>query len=234
MRRPAWLHVPQFRRPARPGPGRPAAVGMRRGDWLVRVATVVAVVAVAGVAAYVSFWHAVEVVERHGERGIIGHLYPAAIDGLIVAASMVMLDAARHLEDAPVLPRGLLGAGIVVTLCANVAYGVSFGLAGALWAAWPAVAFVGAYELLMLLVRATARRAPTALSGPLPSAVPSTVEAAALASMRATVAAGNPWSINALQTKFALCRADATRLHAAALAETNGHDPSEAYSDTTQ
>jgi Protein of unknown function (DUF2637) len=234
VNRPSWPRVPRLRRPARTVPDRPVALARRRGDGLVRAATVLAVVAVAGVAAYVSYWHAVEVVERHGERGIIGHLYPAAIDGLIVAASMVMLDAARHLEDAPVLARGLLGAGIVVTLCANVAYGVSFGLAGALWAAWPAVAFVGAYELLMLLVRATARRSPAALSGPLPSAVPSTVEAAALASMRATVAAGNPWSINALQTKFALSRADATRLHAAALAETNGHDPSEADSETTQ
>lgn len=134
MKTPAWFHPPRIRLPrirrkttnTTPRP----PIAKRRGDWLVRAATVAAVVAVADVAAYVSYWHAVEVVEHHGERGLIGHLYPAAIDGLIVAASMVMLDAARHLEDAPVLARGLLAAGIVVTLCANVAYGVAFGLAG--------------------------------------------------------------------------------------------------------
>jgi hypothetical protein len=41
------------------------------------------------------------VVTRHGEPGIIGHLYPVLIDGIIVAASMVVLDAARHGEAAP-------------------------------------------------------------------------------------------------------------------------------------
>ena len=71
------------------------------GDRAVRWTAVLAVVAVAGVAGYVSYWHAVEVVTRHGEPGIIGHLYPVLIDGIIVAASMVVLDAARHGEAAP-------------------------------------------------------------------------------------------------------------------------------------
>src|SRR5260370_27925325 len=78
----------------------PAAVRARRrvmtGDRAVRWTAVVAVVAVAGVAAYVSYWHAVDVVTHHREPGMIGHLYPVVIDGIIVAASMVLLDAARH------------------------------------------------------------------------------------------------------------------------------------------
>lgn len=129
------------------------------GDRAVRWATVAAVVAVAGVAAYVSYWHAVAVVTRLAEHGTVGHLYPVAIDGIIVAASMVLLDAARHSEDAPPLAWVLLGAGIAVTLAANVTYGAQAGVSSALWAAWPALAFVGCYELLMLLVRASARRA---------------------------------------------------------------------------
>lgn len=194
--------------------------------------TVVAVVAVAGVAAYVSYWHAVEVVEHHGEPGIVGHLYPILIDGIVVAASMVVLDAARHLDAAPKLAWCLLGSGIAVTLAANVSYRSAFGLSGALWAAWPAFAFVGCFELLMMLVRASARRAAPAVPGSAPSTVPATVEAAAVASMRATVAAGNPWSVNALQTKFALSRADATRIRVLVLAEANGH-PEDDTSDTT-
>ena len=138
-----------------------------------------AVVAVAGVAGYISYWHAVEVVTRHGETAVRGHLYPVVIDGIIVAASMVVLDAARHREARPLLAWWLLGAGIGVTLAANVTYGVTFGLAGALWAAWPALAFVGCYELLMMLVRASARRAQTGPAGTVPSPVPNAAETAA-------------------------------------------------------
>ena len=59
------------------------------GDRAVRWTAVLAVVAVAGVAAYVSYWHAVEVVTSNGEPGTIASLYPVVIDGIIVAASMV-------------------------------------------------------------------------------------------------------------------------------------------------
>ena len=67
-------------------------------DRAIRWTAVLAVLAVAGVAGYVSYFHAVEVVSASGEPGIIARLYPAAIDGLIVAASMVLLDAARHMR----------------------------------------------------------------------------------------------------------------------------------------
>ena len=56
--------------------------------------------------------------------------YPVVIDGIIVAASMVLLDAARHRERAPLLAWSLLGSGIGVTLAANVTYGATSGLAG--------------------------------------------------------------------------------------------------------
>jgi Protein of unknown function (DUF2637) len=195
------------------------------GDWLVRWATVLAVVAVAGVAAYVSYWHAVDVVTRHGEQGVKGHLYPVVIDGIIVAASMVVLDSARHREDAPKLAWSMLFAGISVTLAANVTYGVSFGLAGALWGAWPALAFVGCYELLMMLVRASARRAGTGNASTAFVALPNAAEVAAEASLRATIAVGNPWTTNQLQTQFRLTRAEATNLRTRVLAGSNGHAP---------
>jgi Protein of unknown function (DUF2637) len=49
----------------------------------------VAVLAVAGVAAYVSYWHAYAVVRVHGESGITARLEPATIDGLVYASSML-------------------------------------------------------------------------------------------------------------------------------------------------
>ena len=232
-RRPQWLHRPGWLRwPERNPAERPAATVSLRGDWLVRWCAVFAVVAVAGVAGYISYWHAVEVVTRHGETAVRGHLYPVVIDGIIVAASMVVLDAARHRERAPLLSWSLLGSGIGVTLAANVTYGVTFGLAGALWAAWPALGFVGCFELLMMLVRAAARRAQTEAAVTIPSAVPSSAELAAEASLRATLALGNPWSVNQLVERFSLPRNRATKLRTRVLAEANGHAPEPDPPDT--
>lgn len=236
---PSWLqlhrarHISVIRIEARRkrDEARAARPAKLRGDWLVRLATVLAVVAVAGVAAYVSYWHAVDVVTRHGERGTIGKLYPVLIDGIVIAASMVVLDAARHLDDAPKLAWCLLGSGIGVTLAANVSYGVVFGLSGALWASWPAFAFVGCFELLMMLVRASARRNKGDVITIVPPALPNATEAAAEASLRATLAAGNPWSVNALVTNFRLTRNEATNLRQRVLAGSNGHAPESELSD---
>ncbi len=72
-------------------------------DRVIRISTAVAVLAVAGVAAYVSYWHAYAVVRAHGESGITARLEPATIDGLVYASSMVILYAARHRLPAPSL-----------------------------------------------------------------------------------------------------------------------------------
>jgi hypothetical protein len=122
-------------------------------DRVIRASTAVAVLAVAGVAAYVSYWHAYAVVRAHGESGITARLEPATIDGLVYASSMVTLYAARHRLPVPSLARWLLGLGIAATLTANMAQGWSHGPVGAVVAAWPAVSLVGSYELLVWLIR---------------------------------------------------------------------------------
>jgi hypothetical protein len=125
-------------------------------DRAIRVSTAIAVLAVAGVAAYVSYWHAYAVVCAHGETGVTARLEPATIDGLVYASSMVNLYAARHRRPAPALARWLLALGIVATLAANMAQGWSHGPVGAVIAAWPAVSLVGSYELLVWIIRTTA------------------------------------------------------------------------------
>jgi hypothetical protein len=57
-------------------------------DRAIRLSTAVAVLAVAGIAAYVSYWHAYAVVRAYGETGITARLEPATIDGLVYASSM--------------------------------------------------------------------------------------------------------------------------------------------------
>jgi pimeloyl-ACP methyl ester carboxylesterase len=59
-------------------------------DRAIRLSTAVAVLVVAGVAAYVSYWHAYAVVRAYGETWITARLEPATIDGLVYANSMVM------------------------------------------------------------------------------------------------------------------------------------------------
>jgi Protein of unknown function (DUF2637) len=122
-------------------------------DRSIRLSTAAAVLAVAAIAAYVSYWHAYAVVRAHGENGITARLEPATIDGLVYASSMVILYAARHRVPVPSLARWLLGLGIAATLTANMAQGWSHGPVGAVIAAWPAVSLVGSYELLVWLIR---------------------------------------------------------------------------------
>lgn len=138
---------------------------MSAADRAIRVSTMVAVLGVAGVAAYVSYWHAYEVVRVHGETGVTARVEPATIDGLVYCSSMVVLYAARHQLRVPALARWLLGLGIVATLAANVAHGWSHGPIGAAVAAWPAASLVGSYELLLWLIRSASAR--SVVRGPL-------------------------------------------------------------------
>lgn len=81
-------------------------------------------------------------------------MLPFTVDGLIWAASMVVLDASRRNRPVPRLAAWSLGGGIVATVGANLAHGLRHGPIGALVSAWPALALVGAFELLMTLIRA--------------------------------------------------------------------------------
>jgi hypothetical protein len=124
-------------------------------DRVIRWTTAGAVFGVAAVAAVGSYEHAYALVRAQGEAGWTGRLVPLTVDGLIYASSMVMLDSARRKVAVPALAQWLLGLGIAATLAANVAHGLGHGLAGAAVAAWPAVALVGSYELLMVVIRSS-------------------------------------------------------------------------------
>jgi hypothetical protein len=154
--------------PVHDAPGKRGMVGT---DKAIRWSTAAAVIGVAVVAAVVSYEHAYALVRAHGETGWTAHLIPLTVDGLIWASSMVMLDSARRGVRVPALARWLLGLGIAATLAANVAHGLGHGPIGATVAAWPAVALVGSYELLMITVRGTQQ--------PAGDVSPETVEASA-------------------------------------------------------
>src|SRR5580698_743045 len=132
-------------------------------DKAIRWSTAAAVLGVAAVAAVVSYEHAYALVHAHGEAGWTAHLIPLTVDGLIWASSMVMLDSVRRGVPVPLLARWLLGLGIAATLAANVTHGLGHGPIGAAVGAWPAVALVGSYELLMMIIRGTQQAAGSVL-----------------------------------------------------------------------
>ncbi len=123
------------------------------GDRVIRFVTALAVLAVAVIAAIVSYSHIYDLGRTHGQDGTAARLLPLSVDGLILAASLVLLLAARNHQRAPALPRFALWAGIGSTVAANLAYGVPYGPVGTIVPAWPGLAFVLAVEILLGMLR---------------------------------------------------------------------------------
>jgi hypothetical protein len=113
----------------------------------VRRTTVAAVLLVAAVAAVVSYAHMQHVAHREGEAWR-SFLLPLSVDGLMVAASMVLLHRRRAGLGGGTLPWAALLAGVAASLAANVAAAEPTTTARIV-AAWPAVAFAVAFELLL-------------------------------------------------------------------------------------
>ena len=189
------------------------------GDRMIRFTTAAVVCAVAAFAAVVSYSHIYGLGRDHGQDGTAARLLPLSVDGLILAASLVLLHEARNDRDAPALARFILWLGIGATIGANIAYGAGYGLPGALISAWPAVGFVGTVEIAMQLVRrARGPRAATSVPD-----VPGDVEQAVRAAYAALVAAGQPLTQRAMAERFGLSRRKVSRFIADVTIESNGH-----------
>ncbi|MCA2220767.1 DUF2637 domain-containing protein [Nonomuraea aurantiaca] len=148
----------------------------RGGDRLIRVSMTVVVLAVAAVAAWVSYWHAVAVIEKYGaEDEVSAHLVPATVDGMIYASSMVLLWCARYRLPVPSLARWALALGVAATLAANILHGIERGPLAAALAAWPAIALVISYELIMWVVRSGREIADRAYDAGQPERAPAPV-----------------------------------------------------------
>ncbi len=68
-----------------------------QGLSTVRIA---ATAVVAGIAAWVSYWHMAAVVQRYGEDPVAAHMIPLSVDGLIVVASACLVEIGRHVRAA--------------------------------------------------------------------------------------------------------------------------------------
>jgi hypothetical protein len=106
----------------------------------------------ATIAAVVSFRHMRELCLRHGEDHLAAVLIPLAVDGAIVVASMSILLASRYGSRGGLLAWSMLVVGSLASLGANVAIAEP-SMIGRIIAAWPSLALIGSYELLMSQVR---------------------------------------------------------------------------------
>ena len=191
---------------------------------MIRLATAAVVCAVAAFAAIVSYSHIYGLGRAHGQDGTAARLLPLSVDGLILAASLVLLHEARNGRDAPRLARFMLWLGIAATIGANIAYGAGYGLLGALISAWPAVAFIGSVEIAMQQVR-RARVPQMANIGPVVPEVPGDVEQAVRAAYAASVSAGQPLSQRAMAERFGLSRRKVSQLITTIAVDSNGQLP---------
>jgi len=118
----------------------------------VRGVTTLAVVLVALVAAVVSYEHMRALADLAGE-GWRSWLLPISVDGLVVAGSMTMLVRRRAGQPAGALTWTALVLGLGASLAANVVAAdpgvIDPALLRRLVAAWPPLALLLAYELLM-------------------------------------------------------------------------------------
>jgi hypothetical protein len=194
--------------------------------------------AVTIIATAVGFWlsyaglHSFAV--RAGLRGPEAWAWPSSVDLFILAGELGI--TISTLRDGKTDWRAWVyfGAGAGPSVAFNVLHVTVHALVWGKYAvaATPPVAAVLALAALMQQVLSL----PAALqhihgrpdqpaAGTVSSAIPNAAEIAAEASLRATLAAGNPWSLNQLQTQFRLTRSEATKLRTRVLAESNGHAP---------
>lgn len=121
-------------------------------ELLIRLVTTLAVGIVGAIAAIVSYSHMQELAHTNGEAWR-SWLIPISIDGLIVAASMVLLTRRRNELPTSPLAWGALVFGVVTSIYANTANAESDITAQLLAASAPAV-FAIAFELLLQQRRA--------------------------------------------------------------------------------
>jgi len=115
-------------------------------NWT-RIARNVSAGVVAGIAGYASYWHQVAVAKLAGERDELAHVLPFSVDGLLVVASIAMVDARQEGRKPSWKTKVGFAAGIAASIGANV-MSAHPTLLGRGVAAWPALALLLVVEIL--------------------------------------------------------------------------------------
>lgn len=163
---------------------------------------------------------------RHELAGIWAAIWPLQVDVFIAVGELALFIAL--VDQWRTRQRGAAWlvtiAGLAVSVAGNIGHVAGHSLTVRATAAVPPLAAASALAVgLGVLKRVVEKR--HAQTGPdaFRALVPGDAESAAITSLRATLAAGNPWSGRQLETRFGLTRAQATRVRDLVLTEANGH-----------
>jgi hypothetical protein len=172
---------------------------------------------------------------RHGLSGPWVAVWPLQVDVFIAVGELALFVALvdQWRTRNRVAAWAVTGAGLAVSVAGNVGHITAHAFTDRATAAIPPLAAAAALAVgLGVLKRVVQAHGQTAAVGALSSPVPTDAENAALLALRATLAAGNPLSGRQIETRFGLTRAEATRVRAAVLGETNGSAPDEVPAGT--
>lgn len=162
---------------------------------------------------------------HHGLTGFWAAAAPVQVDVFIAVGELVlfvaMVDGWRGRDRLGAWAVALLG--LAVSIAGNIGHLAVADMQSRATAAVPPVAAFAALWLGLGVVKRVIPRPGKSATGAILPEIPSDAEAAAMLAMRATLAAGNPLSLNQLQNRFSLTRAQATRTRQIAFGESNGH-----------
>jgi hypothetical protein len=85
------------------------------------VARLVATTAIAGIAAWVSYWHMAGVASRYGEQGASPFLLPLSVDGLVIVASVSLVELAGRIRTADTATANATATGAAMTAATDAA-----------------------------------------------------------------------------------------------------------------
>lgn len=128
---------------------------------------------VASIAAWSSYQHMVHVALGVGERPDVAYVLPLSVDGMLVVASVAMVDDRRGGRRVRWSARVAFAAGVTASVAANVA-GAHPTIGARIVAAWPAIALLLTVELLSR----AGRQLPAAAAAIEPASAPVVVDAA--------------------------------------------------------
>lgn len=190
---------------------------------------------------------------HHGLSGFWAAAFPLQVDTFIVVGELAlfvaMVDQWERRHKAGAWAVTLLG--LVTSVAGNIGHVAAHDLQSRGTAAVPPVAaFAAMWVGLSVLKRVIAGAASTApeddeiaheesvarvpltvVPDVVSSPLPSDAETAAAEALRATLAAGNPLSMNQLQTRFRLTRKEATEVRRLVMPEIDGHSYADAPED---
>ncbi|HTS97019.1 MAG TPA: DUF2637 domain-containing protein [Streptosporangiaceae bacterium] len=215
----------------------------------VALAVIAVLVAAASAASFAESYRGLYLwAHEHGLRGVWAAGFPLQVDVFIAVGEMALFVALadRWAVRSRIAAWAVTAAGLAVSVAGNIGHVQGHSLTDRGTAAIPPLAAAaalavglgvlkrvvsaspGPYDATDILTYASPWHTPAAdtvpsAAEPVAGAVPSSVLDAAKVSMAATIAAGNPWSVNQLTEQFSLTRGQATKIRRAALSDTNGH-----------